>query len=724
MRKKLPETWVFWIHASSAARFDQDVTDLVNELKLPGRSATTSEHLALLAGWLRGNSKRRWLIVLDNVDDAQFLVGPTTNREGRPSKSRKSYLPHCSHGQVLITSRNRSAALQMVPYESLRHVEPMDSNDAVQLLENRLAVSGSRSDITLLAETLSFMPLALTQAAAYINHRSTTCSVAQYLARLNLDKESQIRLLTCDEGDSYRDSEAQRSIILAWNISFDHISQARPSAARLLSLMSFFDRQAIQRFLFQIEREEPVVTPQPSTSKATESASQASHNRFDNGGSTADEDSANDKRVDQEEFDDNITTLMDFSFVSATMDADVFEMHRLVQDASKYWLSRRPELLGRLEVNFIDTLVQKFPKTSDSLNWPMCRMLYPHVKAAMSVKPQDRNSTVGLGHLLENCGYFAGLQSKWKDCASMLQLSLDLLDRPGVDSERLWYVRSTLANCKSRLGLWDEALSIQKQMYDMDAEHFGHNHQRTLDNRIDIAAVYYDQTRFADAERTLLDTLRVCENSLGARDPTTLRCKTILAKTYTAMGNHAKAETLSRDVVQACTDVSGDLHWRKASALDLLAKALYRMRRLEESEKVCEQALEAYTELYGQGDPMTLLIKHDLAETRRDLGLHQSAIGIMSDCVLLSESSFGTDDPRTIERRNTLSEWKESYGEAQTQAEHHLSQHSGAPTRTPSDTPDEESSSSRSPADQRSSHAKVDESLRKIFSRLLRRRRG
>jgi len=41
------------------------------------------------------------------------------------------------------------------------------------------------------------------------------------------------------------------SIIITWQISFDHIRHVRPSAADLLSLMSFFDRQGISEALLQ-----------------------------------------------------------------------------------------------------------------------------------------------------------------------------------------------------------------------------------------------------------------------------------------------------------------------------------------------------------------------------------------------------------------------------------------------------------------------------------------
>lgn len=258
-------------------------------------------------------------------------------------------------------------------------------------------------------------------------------------------------------------------------------------------------------------------------------------------------------------------------------------------------------------------------------------------------------------------------------------------------------------------------------MYDLDAEQLGRDDRRTLDDQIDIADSYHDQNRLADAEQTLLDTLRVCESSLGTRHQTTLRCKAILAQTYNAMKSYEKAETLLRDVVQAGTDVPGK---HMPFLLSQLSKTLYRMGCHEEAEQACEQALEAYTELHGQEHTLTLAAKYDLALVRRILGFHQPATDLLSACVDSSEVSLGTDHPDTIEYRDELSRWKESDAQAQIQVTHHLPQHHDTPVGTPFHMPDEESSSSRSPTDKRASHAEAEGSLRRRTARLLKRRRA
>jgi hypothetical protein len=57
------------------------------------------------------------------------------------------------------------------------------------------------------------------------------------------------KLLKKDMGDIRRDATASNSIITTWQISFEYIRKEMPTAARLFSLMSLFDRQGIPESL-------------------------------------------------------------------------------------------------------------------------------------------------------------------------------------------------------------------------------------------------------------------------------------------------------------------------------------------------------------------------------------------------------------------------------------------------------------------------------------------
>lgn len=72
--------------------------------------------------WLCDEKKGKWALILDNVDDAGFLVeAGRTGQDGQISgiesgnpRSLVSYLPQCPHGSILITARSEDEALNLV----------------------------------------------------------------------------------------------------------------------------------------------------------------------------------------------------------------------------------------------------------------------------------------------------------------------------------------------------------------------------------------------------------------------------------------------------------------------------------------------------------------------------------------------------------------------------------------------------------------------------------
>jgi hypothetical protein len=134
-------------------------------------------------------------------------------------------------------------------------IEPMSKEHGLALFEKKLGGCDS-GDAAELAAALDFMPLAIVQAAAYISQRVPRYSVQQYLQDFQKSNHKRLSLLNYEGGQLRRDQEAKNSIIVTWQISFDHICETRPSVTDLLSLMSFFDRQGIPETLLRSRSEQ------------------------------------------------------------------------------------------------------------------------------------------------------------------------------------------------------------------------------------------------------------------------------------------------------------------------------------------------------------------------------------------------------------------------------------------------------------------------------------
>lgn len=160
--------WVFWIHASNAARFEQGYQQIATVAEIPGRDDPKTNVLQLVYHWLCDARNGGWLVVLDNADDDIIFFRCNGSNERWPLMS---LLPQAAHGSILITSRNGRAARNLVGSDGhVIEVQPMNEEESHIFLRARIPASQSgesEEDEKALVQTLEYIPLAITQAAAY-----------------------------------------------------------------------------------------------------------------------------------------------------------------------------------------------------------------------------------------------------------------------------------------------------------------------------------------------------------------------------------------------------------------------------------------------------------------------------------------------------------------------------------------------------------------------------
>lgn len=64
---------MFWIHASIKARFEEGYRRIAEATKLPGWNDPKVDILQLVRAWSCDESNRRWMTIVDNVDDSNAL---------------------------------------------------------------------------------------------------------------------------------------------------------------------------------------------------------------------------------------------------------------------------------------------------------------------------------------------------------------------------------------------------------------------------------------------------------------------------------------------------------------------------------------------------------------------------------------------------------------------------------------------------------------------------
>jgi len=205
------------VHASNPARFLASYRAIAAELRLPGFDDPKANPLDLVYRWLLSESSGQWLLILDNADDVSFARYDHGNAEApRYEFNIAQYLPQRIGGAVLITSRDNRAAFALTGQADRNvPVHPLNVTEAIALIDRKIpTLLGNENEREKLVSALELIPLALTQAAAYITRRQRM-TIAKYLDFLDVEEEKEGSVLKTDEPDRRRDPEVPNSVVWA-----------------------------------------------------------------------------------------------------------------------------------------------------------------------------------------------------------------------------------------------------------------------------------------------------------------------------------------------------------------------------------------------------------------------------------------------------------------------------------------------------------------------------
>jgi hypothetical protein len=537
---------VLWAHATNAARFEQSFRDIADRVKIFGRRDPQANIFKLVHDWLC-NCRQRWLLVLDNVDDARFLLDVQPNGDGQDQttnaqviqKPLREYLPYCERGSILVTTRNKEAALKLVELRDIIAVEPIDESQAIELCEKKLGAQGdsqyNRTDTTELTAALEYIPLAIVQAVAYILQRAPRYSISKYLEEYRKSEHKKTALLNYDKGQLRRDLGVSNSIIMTWQISFAYIQKTRSSAADLLSLMSFFDRQGIPEDLLRSRGER---VDHDNSNERLKAEARDNDEEDDRSQSSVSDDESRDDTLE-----DDVVALRDFCFISCEKSGTSFEMHALVQLATRMWLKANSKL-EQWKKQFLSNLCAAFP-TGKYENWTACRALFAHAKAALEQQPHDDSSIADWATILFRAAWYAESTGSVADAVTLATKALKAREKMlGHEHEDTIQSIAMVANAYSLGGRWDEAKTLRGQVMETRKKKLGADHPSTLTSIGNLASTLWDQGRWDAAEELEVQVIETSKKKLGADHPDTLTSIANLASTYRNQGRWDAAEEL------------------------------------------------------------------------------------------------------------------------------------------------------------------------------------
>jgi tetratricopeptide (TPR) repeat protein len=539
---------VWWISADSPVSVTTGLASLAVRLAPESTAAKTSAEAAAWAvGWLQAHEG--WLLVLDDADSP---------------RSVESVLGTLTGGRHLITSRQAMGWHRVARPLPLALLPPDAALDLLMQIINP-GDDADRATLERLAAELGYLPLALEQAAAYIER--TAIAPAAYLDRLRSDPG---RMLAAGASDR------QRTIARIWELSLQAIVREQPLAGEILRTLAWFAPDPIPRDLAYRLDEDPITV------------------------------------------DDALALLHAYSMITLTPHTIV--IHRLVQAVARVPdpadPNRTPAAIRRAIDRAAAILLASLPENPlwDVPSWPRWRELIPHVLATADIG-QDTPTTARI--LLTASGYLMG-DGYFDQAVAFARRAIDAYQQiDGPDAQDTLTARSFLASAHRAAGDLESAAPLHETNLADCERVLGADHPETLVARANLAYLYALQGEPARALALHARNLADYERVLGPDHPHTLNARANLASCYRDLGELPRAIELHQQSVTDYTRVFGPDNAETITARSNLAYAYQLAGELPRAIELHRQVLADRERLYGLDHRYTQIARQLLTEAER-----------------------------------------------------------------------------------------------------------
>ncbi|PMD45763.1 hypothetical protein L207DRAFT_259727 [Hyaloscypha variabilis F] len=642
-----PKTSIFWVHASSEARFQESFDQIGKMLGVPGLEDPSQDSKLLVRKKLMTVAVGPWLMIVDNADDNDLMYsGPNLAR----------YLPTCSHGRIVATTRDREIAISMATIRGAIEIPKMEPNECEQLVNIMLSTTDfdekDKEDAKRLGQILDYLPLAISQAAAYIEVKSL--DIHTYL---QIYEQKKIEMLSTKfESPGREDSEVPNAVVATWKLSLESIQGKDPRAVDMLSLMAFYDRQGIPGTLLQ------------------------------------------EGIGDLSTFVEPRSILINFSLIKCNKKADTYEIHRLVHMVIRSWVHEQGQSKeDNIAKHALKIVNSAFPE--DILDkWVDCVPLVPHGRAVLQYKSTFLSSDQALerASLLHKMAKYLLEAGEFSAARDMEEEAMNLRTAQcGTNHPATLACMRNLALIYQRQGRNDEAERLLVQDAETMIRLFGWEEKETLaslaqlaqlclaTNRpyaasrlfskvihapsaggrqskmdprrrfrilLDLATSYASEGRLRAAEESILKVMEELETTHRISDFESIRAMVDLAGVYAAQDKWDVAENLWTSATLS-NQLSSVAHPLAFHAMSCLGRAYSLNNRLKEGEDLQVKVLLWSKATFGSVHVETQRAAKDLAQTYYRSGQETLARNLELEILKAGAETF-KDIPVGLERRS------------------------------------------------------------------------
>ncbi|KAF3385839.1 Nephrocystin-3 [Talaromyces pinophilus] len=657
---------VFWIPCTSQEMIDQTYLDLAQELGLQDMERIDVKELYIehpdlkefdlkrpdvkerVKEYLESEIAGKWLLIFDNADDMDTWL-PTSCDS---ASGLAVFLPQSEHGRILFTSRNRKLAVDLT-VSNIISIPDVNENVALQILERSLVqhnlIKNHDTTETLL-EKLCFLPLAITQASAYINKNGV--SLSAYLDLLEDQESEVVDLLSEDFQDTGRYKDIKNPVIATWLISFKQIQKQDQLAADYLSFMCCLNPRNVPSSLL----------PMPTTRK---------------------------HQIDA------LGLLDAYCFINGH-DNNI-NMHRLVHIATRNWL-RQNELFrywikevadhlqevlsiachetgtGRREyiphawvlmheTEFITMRQERYMKMTEdmayclvhNLKYREADELYTELLKIKneSCGPEDPMTLKYMLCLAKTYSYGGKLDDAEKLMLQVMETAIRVLGSKSPLALRTIY---NLALVYLSQGRGNEAENLISNSIETQKANFGVEHRPFLNSKLLLGEIYRGQGRFNEAEKLDLQVTETLLRAFGRENHLSIKAMGHLALDYEMQGRWDEAEKLQLEVMESNKKICGPDHIDTIVSMGILASTYRNKHCWDEAETLGVQVFEKTKTILGLKHPLTLDGMLDLANLYLDQKRCDEAEKLIDRVVQTRKAVLGARHTQTLHIMSKLAQ--------------------------------------------------------------------
>ena len=566
-----------WIRADDEDKLKADYIKLGSDHSLLRNDMLEEQKITLVKDWLNG--KKNLLLVFDNVQNIEII---------------EKYLPQ--KGDIIVTSRNYK-----IPHAI--EVDGMEEAEALELLRNLISDKICKNKCISLVKKLGYLPLAITQAGAYIEQNKIT--VDKYLELYN---EEQSTLLL---SDIMPVSDKHIPIYITWNLSLKEIMEKDKTgkAIELLNLISFshfidIPKSFLMEYLY----------------------------------------GKVDKKIEIE-FNQIVTFLRQYSLIKSN--TNNLAIHHLLQDCIRSNINSQTQKLVLKKI--IDTIKKIYPldyKSAD--DYEVVKILLPHIESFL-VHSREHLRPIDIVQL-EICNADAYLKLGYYDNRAKILLENALEIQASFYGTRKHKEITFTLNRLGQAYLWlsdyskakellEEALDIQKSYY------VTNDHIEVAFTLSRLGYAYLWLGDYNKAKMLLEEALTIQKEYYGTSKHIELVfALSRLGQTYSWLGNYFKAKTLLEEALITQEEYYHTRqHIEIAYTLRRLGTAYLDTGNYNKSKEALEEALAIQTESYGSNNHI------EVAFTLSRLGYSYIWSGdfdksktLLEEALIFQENHYGT----------------------------------------------------------------------------------